>query len=161
MQGRYSIFASVGNATQPFERFLRMVDEAAGRTGRTALIQTGGRGAFQPSHSDAVDFVTRERFEELLRYADYVVTHAGVGSVMSAVRLGKLPIVVARRKGLGEHVNDHQLELAHELSSLGWCRVVVNPDELVACFQQPPAAVVPGEQISNQRMRELVSDFIR
>ena len=47
MLDRYLIFASVGNATQPFDRFLRIVDEAAGRTGLRTLIQTGS-GKFRP-----------------------------------------------------------------------------------------------------------------
>lgn len=160
MQERYSIFASVGNARQPFDRFLRIVDEAAERAGLSAMIQTG-HGAYKPRHAHSVDFVTRAEFEELVAATDYLVMHAGAGSVMSAVRLGKLPIVVPRRKAEGEMVNDHQLELATELSKLGWCRVVSTVEEMLECFREPPGVAPISEHISNQRMRELVTDFIR
>jgi UDP-N-acetylglucosamine transferase subunit ALG13 len=160
MQGRYSIFASVGNATQPFDRFLRMVDEAAARTGLRTLAQTGA-GTYRLQHADAVDFVTRPEFEQLLRAADYMITHAGVGSVMTGVRLGKVPIVVPRRKDEGEVINDHQFELASELSRMGWCRVATSVDDLLENLQAPPAAVPLGGSVTNQRMQELVTDFIR
>ena len=159
MLERYSIFASVGNATPPFDRFLQMVDEAAMRTGLPTLIQTGA-GKFRPLHAEAATFVTRELFETLLVEADYFVTHAGVGSVMTAVRLGKVPIVVARRRHHGEVINDHQQELAEELSRLGWCRVVSNVDELAACLQALPDAVPVQADASNERMRDMVDEFI-
>jgi len=160
MRERYSIFASVGNATQPFDRFLKLVDEAARRVGRRTLIQTGA-GSYRPRYAEAVDFVGREEFDELCRAADYVITHAGVGSVMTAVRLGKVPIVVPRRAAEGEVINDHQFELATELSRLGWCRVASGVDDLVGFLAAAPAAVPAGEKVSNRLMRELVTDFIR
>lgn len=160
MQGRYSIFASVGNATQPFDRFLAMVDEAAARAALPALVQTGA-GTYRPRHADAVQFVGRAEFEDLCRAADHVITHAGVGSVMTAVRLGKVPIVVPRRSDLNEVINDHQFELATELSRMGWCRVARGLEDLVGFLQAPAAAVPASESVSNQLMRDLVADFIR
>jgi beta-1,4-N-acetylglucosaminyltransferase len=160
MQGRYSIFASVGNATQPFDRFLRMVDEVAGRSRLRTLIQTGA-GVYRPRNAETVDFVGRAEFDELCRAADFVITHAGVGSVMTAVRLGKVPIVVPRRQDQGEVINDHQFELAAELSRMGWCRVASGVDDLLGYLQAAPGGVPAAEIVSNRLMRELVTDFIR
>jgi UDP-N-acetylglucosamine transferase subunit ALG13 len=160
MQEQYSIFASIGNARNPFDRFLRMVDEAAARTGLRAFLQTGF-STYRPLHAASADFVTRAEFDALLRGADYIITHAGAGSVMGAVRLGKLPVVVPRRKALGEMVNDHQLQLATELSAMGWCRVASDLEDLVRFLQMPPAAPPLNGNITNQRMQELVTDFIR
>jgi UDP-N-acetylglucosamine transferase subunit ALG13 len=138
---------------------LRMVDEAAGRVGLSALLQTG-TSAYVPRHADRVDYVGRAEFDELCRTADYLVMHGGAGSVMASMQSGKLPIVVPRRGDLGEHINSHQFELAAELSRLGWCRVASGIDDLLDFLQAPPPAVQPGEDVSNRRMRELVSEFI-
>jgi UDP-N-acetylglucosamine transferase subunit ALG13 len=160
MRERYSIFASVGNSTQPFDRFLRMVDDAARIVKRSALMQTG-TSSYQPRHAVRVDYVGREEYDGLCRDADYLIMHAGVGSVMVAMRFGKLPIIVPRRGDLGESINSHQFELATELSKLGWCRVATGLDDLLAFLQAPPPPIPAGEDVSNRRMRELVSDFIR
>ena len=97
----------------------------------------------------------------MCRAADYVITHAGVGSVMTAVRLGKVPIVVPRRQAEGEVINDHQFELATELSRMGWCRVASSLDDLVGYLTAPPGALALANSVSNQLMRDAVADFIR
>ena len=51
--------------------------------------------------------------------ADVVVTHAGTGSVMLALSLGKIPIVAPRYARLGEHVDDHQHQLVEALVESG------------------------------------------
>jgi len=51
--------------------------------------------------------------------ADVVITHAGVGSALAAMRAGRRAIYVPRRRGYGEHVDDHQVEMARELDSRG------------------------------------------
>ena len=159
MQARYSIFASVGNSKQPFDRLLRMVDEAAGRLGRTALLQTG-TSDYRPRHADRIDYVGREEFDAFCGAADHVVVHAGAGSVMAAMKHGKIPIVVPRRGDLGEHINDHQLELAAELPKLGWCRVASGVDDLVRLLEAPCGATPDARGASNRLMRQMVAEFI-
>jgi UDP-N-acetylglucosamine transferase subunit ALG13 len=160
MLERYSIFASVGNAHQPFDRFVKMVDDAAERVRLGALIQAG-HSPYRPGYAKAVDFITGPQFEAFVSAADYVITHAGAGSVMMALRYGKFPVVVPRRGDAGEHIDNHQDQLATELSRMGWCRVVSGVEELTAILAAPPAPVPLKDNVSNHRMRELVSDFIR
>src|SRR4051812_1211755 len=47
-----------------------------------------------------------------IREADVVVAHAGVGSALCALDVGKCPVLVPRRARHGEHVDDHQCEIA-------------------------------------------------
>lgn len=54
-----------------------------------------------------------------MREADVVVTHAGVGSALAAMRAGRRAIYVPRRRRHGEHVDDHQVEMARELNRRG------------------------------------------
>jgi UDP-N-acetylglucosamine--N-acetylmuramyl-(pentapeptide) pyrophosphoryl-undecaprenol N-acetylglucosamine transferase len=51
--------------------------------------------------------------------SDVVLTHAGIGSVFSALQAGKHPVVAPRRKQFNEHVDDHQAGIARELDRLG------------------------------------------
>ena len=48
--------------------------------------------------------------------ADLVVAHAGIGSAITALELGKRPVLVPRRPQWGEHVDDHQSLIARELT---------------------------------------------
>ncbi|MEH0843681.1 glycosyltransferase [Micromonospora sp. CPCC 205711] len=57
--------------------------------------------------------------QQAMREADVVVTHAGVGSALAAMRAGRRAIYVPRRRRHGEHVDDHQVEMARELDRRG------------------------------------------
>lgn len=56
---------------------------------------------------------------EAMRQADVVVSHAGVGSAITALRAGKVPVLVPRRRAHGEHVDDHQEEIAASMARAG------------------------------------------
>jgi len=56
---------------------------------------------------------------EAMREADVVVAHAGVGTALAALEVGKCPLLVPRRLAHREHVDDHQTQIAHELERRG------------------------------------------
>ena len=53
--------------------------------------------------------------DDFVKNARIVVTHGGPCCYIEVVNLGKVPIVVPRLHALGEHVDDHQLEIGREL----------------------------------------------
>ncbi|BFU43447.1 glycosyltransferase [Krasilnikovia sp. MM14-A1004] len=52
-----------------------------------------------------------------MREADVVITHAGVGSALAAMQAGRRAVYVPRRRAHGEHVDDHQADMAAELAA--------------------------------------------
>jgi UDP-N-acetylglucosamine--N-acetylmuramyl-(pentapeptide) pyrophosphoryl-undecaprenol N-acetylglucosamine transferase len=104
------------------ERFTRLVEAVlvavrGGRLGDPVVIQAGAtpvaNGALR-----VVEFLPREELEAACRSAEVVVAHAGAGIIATALRAGRRPIVMARRVALGEHVDDHQLEITRKLDAL-------------------------------------------
>jgi UDP-N-acetylglucosamine transferase subunit ALG13 len=51
--------------------------------------------------------------------ADVVVAHAGTGSALAALQAGRFPVLVPRRPEFGEHVDDHQQQIATMLGARG------------------------------------------
>ncbi|OMQ16641.1 hypothetical protein A7K94_0201125 [Modestobacter sp. VKM Ac-2676] len=68
-------------------------------------------------------------FERYATEADVVITHAGVGTVLNLLELGIAPIAVVRRRFRGEHVDDHQQQLAQLMNGTG-IGFAVEVDEL-------------------------------
>lgn len=66
---------------------------------------------------------------EAMREADVVIAHAGVGTALAALEVGKCPLLVPRRLALGEHVDDHQIQVARELGDRDLA-ICVDADEL-------------------------------
>jgi UDP-N-acetylglucosamine transferase subunit ALG13 len=51
--------------------------------------------------------------------ADVVVAHAGIGSALAALEVGRCPVLVPRERDHAEHVDDHQHQIARSLASAG------------------------------------------
>ena len=67
----------------------------------------------------AVPALGATELEDAMRRADLVVAHAGTGAALSALEAGRLPVLVPRIRQRGEHVDDHQSDLAAALENRG------------------------------------------
>ncbi len=101
----------------PFDRLVSRLVEIL-PTGADILWQTGGTDA--GIHGvRGVSFVPAAQMDIAMADADLVVAHAGVGSALSALAAGRHPVLVSRRVAHGEHVDDHQMQIAAELDARG------------------------------------------
>lgn len=131
------IFVTVGTQKFEFNRLLIKIDE---------LIENGvieeevfaqiGVCSYKPKHYKYKTFMPKDIMLEWLMKADMVVTHAGTGIVMTAVRFHKKVIAIPRLKEFGEHVDDHQFELIKVLGGAGIIEPVYEMHKLGACIQR-------------------------
>ncbi|NQX12435.1 glycosyl transferase family 28 [Microbacteriaceae bacterium VKM Ac-2855] len=63
--------------------------------------------------------VPHHELQQAVSEADVVIAHAGTGAAVTAIEAGKMPILVPRLAAYGEHIDDHQLQIARELDSRG------------------------------------------
>ena len=69
---------------------------------------------------EVVNFMSVEEFNNNIDKADLIITHAGVGTILTALNKRKKIIAAARLKEYGEHVNDHQLQIVEKFSEEGY-----------------------------------------
>jgi UDP-N-acetylglucosamine transferase subunit ALG13 len=120
------IFVTVGSQT-PFDRLIRAVDEWAGtRTGIDVFAQIAAT-KFRPEHIRFTNFLTPTEFAEAIQRSSVIVAHAGMGTIISALELGKQVVVMPRRANLYETRNDHQVATAQRFGAQG--RIIVASDE--------------------------------
>lgn len=92
---------------------------------------------------------------EEIAHADIVVSHAGVGSALAVLDAGLMPVLVPRLREHGETSDDHQRQLASELSRRGLALYrevdAITVEDLLATLstsvrttaQPPPFALIP------------------
>lgn len=132
------IFVTLGTQAYPFDRLLRGLDGT-----EEELVVQGGSSTHRPDGATWFEFLDYPQLVEHVRAARVVVTHAGVGSVMTVVAEGKRPVVVPRLARYGETVDDHQLPFARRMDRAGLVRLVEDPAGLrdaVAGTPEPPEA---------------------
>ena len=129
------IFVTVGTQGQ-FDRLIRTVDEWAGVRGRTDVFAQTGPSDYRPSTSAPDSLLILPSSGNMLKSASLVIAHAGMGSIITALELGKQIIVMPRRANLGEHRNDHQVATAKRFAEQGRIMVALNEQELFEKLDQ-------------------------
>jgi UDP-N-acetylglucosamine transferase subunit ALG13 len=152
------IFLTVG-AQMPFDRLARLVDDWAGAIGRDDVVAQLGPTAFEPRHLKVVPFLEPPEFRQTNEKADAVVAHAGMGTILSVLELGRPLLVMPRLAALGETRNDHQVATARYFAQQGLVLAAFSDEELVAQLglvesqASRPRIGVRGSEALLQRIR--------
>jgi UDP-N-acetylglucosamine transferase subunit ALG13 len=153
------IFVTVG-VQLPFDRLVRAVDDWASTRGRRDVLAQVGATAYSPSAIEARAFLTADEFAALVEAADLIVAHAGMGSIITALELGKPLFILPRRAELGEHRNDHQLATAERMAAQANVSVAEDEQVLVRMldgFRAPQAASACASGASERLLAELTA----
>lgn len=117
------VVVTVGTDVHPFDRLVRWADQwALDHPDVEVLVQYG---TSRPPHwATGRPTLPRAELLDAFAAADVVVASCGPGAVMDARRAGRRPIVVARRRDLGEIVDGHQADFAAHLDRAGLAHTV-------------------------------------
>jgi len=120
------IFVTVGSQ-EPFDRLIRAVDEWARLRARSDVFAQIASSMFRPQHIKFTHFIEPADFNRVMQETRIIVAHAGMGSIISALELGKPIVVMPRRADFRETRNDHQVATAERFGAQG--RIIVANDE--------------------------------
>lgn len=121
---------SVGSARGfPFERMLRAVRDVMPSDCEVVWQVLDASVDGLPGR--VVEELGSDAFRAELESADIVISHAGTGSALTALELGLCPILIPRSAAHGEHVDDHQAQIAAMLDRRGLA-VVRSPEQLTS-----------------------------
>jgi len=105
------IFVTVGSSPYQFDRFIKFVDELAVKNKDKEFYCQIGASTYEPKNCKWVRYLNYEEYNKMIKESDFVISHAGAGSVISLVSNKKPFFLFPRLKKYKEIVNDHQLEL--------------------------------------------------
>lgn len=115
------ILVTLGTQDKPFERLIKAVEEQIElKNIKDEVIVQAGCTKYEADKMKIIDYMPIKEFSSLLEKADFIITHAGVGSIIEGLKQGKKMIVVARKKEYGEHVNNHQEQILENFGSNGY-----------------------------------------
>ena len=151
-----NIFVTVG-AQIPFDRLIVAVDAwAAGRAGGQSLFAQVGEKGIRPVNMESVELLEPPEFKKRVLWADVLVAHAGMGSILTALQYGKPILVMPRLGSLKETRNDHQVATAQRFREMGKVAVAMDEGEIVAQLDGL-AALGRTERISDRASDELIA----
>jgi UDP-N-acetylglucosamine transferase subunit ALG13 len=149
------IFVSVGTQLA-FDRLISAVDGWAATSPDRKVFAQIGPSRFRPNHIDHAQFISPQECVEHMKAAEAVVAHAGIGTILTALELGKPLVVMPRRADFGEHRNDHQLATARRFAALGRVSVAFDESE-VATKLDELHQIAARPQISAEAPQDFVA----
>ena len=154
------IFLTVGTQFS-FDRLVKAVDKAveAGRITESICAQTG-RGRYRPHNFDTTLSLEKGLFDKYMRQARYIIGHAGMGTIATALSNNKPLLVMPREKKFGEVVSDHQIAIAKKFEEAGYLLVAYHEHEFPEKIEQLKT-FMPRRRIANpQAVAERVKTFL-
>lgn len=124
------IFVTVG-AQMPFDRLIKTVDQWARDRGRDDIFAQIGLTDYRPSNIQWTPFLSTEEFKQRYEAAHVIVAHAGTGSIITALQLGKPILIMPRRASLHETRNDHQVATTEQFRRFDSVAVALDEKELI------------------------------
>jgi UDP-N-acetylglucosamine transferase subunit ALG13 len=122
------ILVTVGTNEAPFDRLLRAVETLS--TDEEIVVQHGSSAVVPANAARTYEFLLFDDLVGEMRASRVVVTHAGIGSIMTALSCGRRPVVAARLVAHREAVDDHQLPVARRLEEAGLVTLVEDLSQL-------------------------------
>ncbi len=126
------IFVVLGTQKFQLNRLLKLLDEYVklGKIKEEVIAQRGNSD-YIPKNFESFEFLDKDTFDSYIKKANIVVTHSGVGSIITALKSKKPVIVFPRLKKYGEHVDDHQLDIATAFAKKNYVMCCNEQDNLL------------------------------
>lgn len=125
------IFVTLGSQKFQFNRILEEIDKLIEKKiiNEEVFAQTGA-STYIPKEYMYKDFLMQDEFKEKMKEATLVITHAGTGAIITALKNNKKVIAIPRLAKYGEHVDDHQIQLIEEFKQLNFIEPIYEVEEL-------------------------------
>ena len=156
------ILVMLGTQNNDFHRLLEEIEKNIenGNINEEVVVQAG----FTKYKSDKMkifSLTSKENLENLIKQADLIITHAGVGSIEMALEQNKKVIAVPRLKKFGEHVNDHQKDIEKKLDEKG-CLIGIDDVSKLGIALKKVKKFIPKkyEKPKNDEIIYIIKTFI-
>jgi UDP-N-acetylglucosamine transferase subunit ALG13 len=156
-----SIFITVGFESFPFNRLLKAIDQGIRDKliPPSVFIQTG-HSSYEPRYCPSKRFLRFDEIIDYLKKSEIIVSHAGVGTTLLALSLGKVPILFPRQVKYHEHVDDHQKEYARKMKELRKVLVATDGSDLLSKINDYDAVVARLRSDSSEEKPPSLKDHL-
>lgn len=155
------VFVILGTQKFQLNRLLRLLDEGAEKGSITdEIVAQTGYSDYEPKNIRCHRFLEKEDFESYISKADVVVSHSGVGSIMTALMKSKPVVVFPRLSKYGEHVDNHQTEIAQTLSGKGYVLMCDENDDIFHLIEKARTYAFNEYVSQTDRIVEIIDEFL-
>ena len=131
------ILVTLGTQDKSFERLLKALDKAVakGKIKEKIIVQAGCT-EYKSKNMEIFDLTSPEELDKLVKKCSLLITHGGVGSILTGIKYNKPIIAAARLSEYREHTNNHQKQIIKEFVKSGYILELEDFDNLDKLIKQ-------------------------
>lgn len=157
------ILVTLGTQDKAFVRLLQNIDNEIkkGNIKEKVVVQAGySITKYQSDNMEMFDLIDREEFNKLVDECSLLITHGGVGSILTGLKKNKKVIAMPRLAKYKEHINDHQVQIVNEFSKKGYI-LAYNENDKLSDILEKAKKFKPEKYVSNtDNLIKIIKDFI-
>ena len=155
------ILVVLGTQNNSFHRLLEEIDNLI-KKGiiKEEVIVQAGYTRYETQNMEQFDLIDSKQLEELQQKARIIITHGGVGSIISSIKKGKKVIAVPRLHEYGEHVNNHQKQIVELFAQKRYIIGALDVKDLEKSLLEVEKFKPVKFQQNNDKMLKIISNFI-
>lgn len=155
------IFITVGTQKFPFDRLIRSADEfvGSGKISDSVIAQIGNSD-YTPKKITYKRFLSTAEYDEWMRKCNIIIAHSGVATIIKGIQAGKKVIVVPRLKKYGEHIDDHQRQIADAFEELNLIAQCLDVNELPEMIEMVKSHQFAKYQSRRTMMIDTIENYI-
>lgn len=155
------ILIVLGSQKFQFNRLLEYADELISeQIINEKVIAQSGFSDYIPKNYEITPFFSQDEFQKNMSDADIIITHAGTGSIITALKKHKKVIAVPRLKKFDEHVDDHQLQIVKNFVQKDLLFSASDKQQLSDCIQKIKTNHFNHFKSSNASYIEKIKEFL-
>ena len=155
------IFVCVGSRDYQFNRLLKKIDELVGNGSITdTVIAQIGQSEYEPQNYEWHRFLDRDTFKQYQNDSTLIISHAGTGALIGALKLEKQVISVPRLAKYGEHIDDHQTQISEVLTKEGYLREVLDMENLEYTIKLAYESPITKKYNKPSNIINIICDFL-
>ena len=152
------ILVTLGTQDKSFVRLLEAIQKQIdlGKINDKVVVQAGYT-KFKSKDMEIFELIPMEQFDELIKSCDILITHGGVGSIITGLKNNKKVIAAARLK---KYTNDHQLQIIENFNKAGYILRLDDFDKLDKILDKAKKFIPNKYKSNTNNMITLVNKYI-
>ena len=156
------ILITLGTQDKDFSRLLKAVDKEIEKGNiKEEVIVQAGYTKYESKNMKIFDLIETKEFEKLIKKCDILITHGGVGSILTGIKNNKKVIAAARLKKYKEHTNDHQKQIIKEFAKRGYILELENFNDLDKVLKDIKKFKPEKYKSNNKEFISLIDNYIK
>lgn len=155
------ILITLGTQDKSFKRLLDAVQQQIDNGNiKDKVIVQAGHTKYNSEDMEIFDLIPYEKFDEYVNKCDILITHGGVGSIITGLKNNKKVIAAPRLSKYKEHTNDHQLQIIDNFTKAGYILPLYDFDKLDQVLKQAVKFKPKKYQSNTENMIKLIEEYI-